>query len=277
MAILYVNDGGSDTSPYDTWAKAANLLEDALADAACVADSTIYMQSDHSEAARGQDVVLVNATGAVATPIKVISVTNTNEPPESGDYENMVDGGGSIDTTDGAYDLTVTGFIVFVGIYLKIGDDFNLANTEKMTFFHDSKIQVADNITIGIAGDGGTEWYDVDYVQETGGVFSIGGNWVWRGGSFSFGGGGSVSTSWIQPSTNRGGNVWIEDVDIQDMDAGDYLVKDTKASHVINIIRCKIPAAVNYMNAGPEVPCIVNFHSVDDGDNIFTFKEYRSQ
>ena len=48
MAILYVDDAGSNTSPFDTWAKAADGsnaggLKAALADAACVAGSTVYI------------------------------------------------------------------------------------------------------------------------------------------------------------------------------------------------------------------------------------------
>lgn len=86
MAILYVNDGGSNTSPFDTWAKAATTLKAALDDAACVAGSTVYVDSTHAETDAASKYLTNSGTNLA--PIIIISVdaTGSPEPPTTGDY-----------------------------------------------------------------------------------------------------------------------------------------------------------------------------------------------
>ena len=167
MAILYVNDGGSDTSPYDTWAKAANLMASALADAACVAGSKIYVQSDHVEQ-YAADQTLASANGVAGNPVTIISVTNTNEPPVAADIQTMAVGGGKMDgKTGGAWDVKLTGWDIWIGLKFVAGDNFTGSADNVETRLINCNILVDDNA--GFASEGAAIWENVDYEQITSG------------------------------------------------------------------------------------------------------------
>lgn len=276
MAILYVNDGGSDTSPYDTWAKAANLMASALANAACVAGSTIYVQSNHVET-YSADTTLSSTNGVAANPITIISVTNTNEPPTTGDFETMTAGGGKLDAkTNGAYDILITGWDIWIGIEFIVGDDITIGDNDNDIKLINCKLIIDDLINVGQLGNTDilVTFEDVDISQITVGAISLSTSFMWTGGSYSFNGG-SVNPNLFVLGSIRAGVVHVFDIDIQDIDAGDYIISDMNTSWDILIKRCKIPAAANYMNAGPTGgACKVRFHSVDDGNLIHRFNEY---
>lgn len=85
MTVRYVKSAGSNTSPYDTWAKAATTLATAIA--AAGAGDIIYVDSAYSES---------NATGTTYAPdgVAVISTSDTtNNPPTT------INSGASIATT----------------------------------------------------------------------------------------------------------------------------------------------------------------------------------
>ncbi|GAF67720.1 unnamed protein product, partial [marine sediment metagenome] len=279
MAILYVDDGGSDTSPYDTRAKAANLLETALADAACVAGSTVYVKSDHVEANRVQNVILGSAHGVATNPITIISCDFAHEPPEAGDFETMTIGGGSIDTTDGAFDISLSGWDIWIGLEFIVGDDLNVAlEASRDVRLINCKIIVDDLIVAGALNSSSVNkaayFENVAVEQVTLGRISINASLFWRGGSYRFNGG-SVDPNLFSFYSASGGDLIVEDVDIQDLNAGDYLVNDIVGAHTVLIKRCKIPAACNYMNTGPHYGGgKVRFHSVDDGNFIHKFYEW---
>jgi hypothetical protein len=69
MANLHVLSTGSNTAPYDTWAKAATALSTATTAAA--AGDTIFVSNAHTETAAGQTITFTN--GTQAQPIYVIS------------------------------------------------------------------------------------------------------------------------------------------------------------------------------------------------------------
>lgn len=74
MANLYVKASGSNTAPYDTWAKAATTLKTAT-DAAAASD-TIYMDNAMN------DVITVDTTYTLAAGVTLISTSDTtNAPP----------------------------------------------------------------------------------------------------------------------------------------------------------------------------------------------------
>ena len=278
MAILYVNDGGSDTSPYDTWAKAANLMASALADAACVAGSTIYLQSDHVET-YSADTTLLSANGTSDSPITIISVTNTNEPPEAADIQTMTVGGGKMDgKTNGAYDIRLSGYDVWIGLEFIAGDNLEIPNASVNITLINCKLIVDDILIIGTNYSSAAIKYiyfeNVDVRFVTSGSFLINGSgFYWKGGSFGFDGGSTTNLFNLHEAS--GGWVIIEDIDIQDLDSSDYLVSDISGGRDFLLKRCKVPAAANYMNSGPiGGACKVRFHSVDNGNFIHRFNEY---
>lgn len=121
MADIYVNDGGSNTSPYDTWAKAATLLATALGVDA--AGDSVYVDSTHIETTSGS--VTWPMAGTAANPVRVVSANaGSGAPP------NTSATGASIETT-GTTTTSFTGSGYLQGIDFSIGSS-NLAFTVSM-------------------------------------------------------------------------------------------------------------------------------------------------
>lgn len=73
MADYFVASGGSNTSPYDTWAKAATSLQTALTAASSTGDRVIIQ---HNAVPSGDAEVAGNTTYTVAAHIAVIAASN---------------------------------------------------------------------------------------------------------------------------------------------------------------------------------------------------------
>jgi hypothetical protein len=93
--IIYLWDGGSNTSPYDTWAKAATTYATAAADWS-TSDEVIYMAQDHQETAAG--LTLTGATGDAASDrVRIWSMerTGTTYAPQTSTYNFQSTGAGN--------------------------------------------------------------------------------------------------------------------------------------------------------------------------------------
>lgn len=90
MADLYVKHTGSNTAPYDTWAKAATTLATAMGAAA--AGDTVFVASTHVETQA--TAMSMTGNGTLAAPIRILSVTEASPP-------TTVTAGASISTTVG--------------------------------------------------------------------------------------------------------------------------------------------------------------------------------
>lgn len=73
MAIKYCWDGGSNTSPYDTWVKAATTISTALG-AATAGTDVVHLAQDHTESSTS-NINLIG--GSVEVPKEVVSVERT--------------------------------------------------------------------------------------------------------------------------------------------------------------------------------------------------------
>ena len=73
MADLFVAGGGSNTAPYETWAKAATTLATALAAATGDGDRVII---DNADVPAGDKEVAANTTWSAAANIQIIAATN---------------------------------------------------------------------------------------------------------------------------------------------------------------------------------------------------------
>lgn len=277
MAILYVDSGGSGTAPYDTWAKASTTLKVAL-DAAAAGD-TIYIYSGHTETPN------VNTSyagaGTSVSPIVIVATSdNTNNPPNAGTYQNMVDGTGTINNAGGGYDITFGGHNIWHGLKFQIGDDLFSSATSSNTY-HDCLIAVADNISITGVNTQDTSYQFYDTTIEftgSGGNFIIDCHIVWHGGIFRLNGG-SVATYVFQAGSFRP-NIWsIRDVDFQDIDSGDILFRKANDSMCdVTFARCKLPSAFDFPadlfdSSGIMENTSVKFHSVSDASGIEYFQE----
>ena len=266
------NDG---TSWANAWRTDPTALVSALA--SCDAGGRIYIKSACDHLFTGT-VFLSSANGVANNPVTIISVkAAAAETPVPGDYETMMDGGGNLDAkTNGNYDIILRGWDIWKGLKFMTGDDFYNCDNFIDVKLINCKIILGNQINIGGLGNGDcmASWENVDLEQANIGNIGIFSSFRWTKGSFSFKGG-STSTSFLALSSNRGGKIILEDIDIQDLDAGDYLVNDVNSAYDVLMKRCKIPAAANYMNAGPTgAACKVRFHSTSSADNTYNFKEY---
>jgi len=145
MAVLYVDDGGDD-SDGSTWAKAYQSIENAAVQGAA-AGSTIYIGSDHQETKNGASYTIDFANGTLANPIIIISADRTSgEPPAT--YESMADGGGFIQTTGAADDLTLLGHLIAHGLKTDVEDVTVLGEINTIQRYRDCYIDSVDELKL---------------------------------------------------------------------------------------------------------------------------------
>ena len=274
QADVYVDDGGSNTSPYETWAKAAPALLTAI-DYASAGD-TIYVGSDTTDQLIATTVF--DGAGTVAAPIRIISADITSgEPPTT--FETMTAGGGNIDgKTGGGYDVDFGGYNVWTGLKFTAGDNLQASGTGA-NIFYDCDFVIDDSFEIGLAGSAMNDYVEFNnctYTQITSGSFVMsGGALVWRGSTFSFDGG--TTTSLFNINSSRPSKVQVCDVDFQ-LAVDDYLADANNhgVHHVVDFKRCKVPA---WSGGGLLVDAIgiegtiIKFHSVSNSDIIYQFQE----
>lgn len=149
MATVYCDDGGSNTSPYDTWAKAATTLQTALT--AAGANGLVYMDQDHYES------FAVNTTFTGSDGIKIIVCQTGTTTPVTSPKATP-----NIETTTGN-DFLVFGFSAYMeGISTKSTDDFRPGNDGTTLRLVNSKVEVSQlNSSIGgVANDGNSMFFD---------------------------------------------------------------------------------------------------------------------
>ena len=149
MADLYVNNqgGATPTSPYATWATAAATITIALADAACVAGSNVYVAFSHAESG-GNALINPVDVNTKSNPICIISVDETGspEPPTTGDYKKATSaqvtavGGG--DVIFSATDIGVS----LYGLWLTAEDNLNLSGIGTRIYFSDCTLEFDQGI-----------------------------------------------------------------------------------------------------------------------------------
>ncbi len=127
MTDYYVDSAGSDTSTYDTWAKAANSI--ATVDSLAVAGDRIFVASSHSETSTG----ILTFANTHANPVLIISADKTSgEPPTT--YTR----GASIDSAASAR---------LVGSFQAYGIDFTndwldmTQSLRSLKYFYDCTVQ----------------------------------------------------------------------------------------------------------------------------------------
>ena len=143
MAHILVATTGSNTAPYDTWAKAANKYSTALA--AAVGGDTVWVASSTAETL---DTTYTSA-GTAANPVFVYATADTtNVPPQSVTTGVMIDA-----SATALADIVHTGSCSVYGLHFKAGTGtsngiISLANTD------DSVVELA-SCTVELAGTGG--------------------------------------------------------------------------------------------------------------------------
>jgi len=197
MADYYVGSG-TDTSPFDTWAKAATWLGN-IAHPLTAAD-TVYIASNHEDAHDYSANELISAVGGVSTPVVVISVTDatTNYAKATANQINTYQDAGSnyiLFSENWAFygvQMSSKGIIYFDG------------NTDTSQYFEDCTLKVGSGSSITFLDSGKYNFKDCafDFTNDSGAsankAFSLGyGNIVIEGGSIANG-------------SNRTGNIFAD-------------------------------------------------------------------
>lgn len=140
MALVFTDDGGSNTSPYETWAKAATAFLTAV-DFASAGDDLI-IGHDHSEAPGANTTYNFSTTQASAN--RVISATSS--AGGSTVIYNKADNV-QIDLGTGVYNLFLNGFASLWGVSIKIGNDLFCQVAPLEIIFNDSLIEMSRTST----------------------------------------------------------------------------------------------------------------------------------
>lgn len=150
MTVYYVDDGGSATAPYDTWAKAATSLS-ALDDAVAFAsDDIVYIGHDHvCQYVHAASRTITGPT--TGRPTIIISATTGSDPPA---YQKSATD--QVDTSEGAYGLTFDGSFALHGVRMKCGTAdptfLNPDNDEAIGFSADCTMALGAGRSLAIGG-----------------------------------------------------------------------------------------------------------------------------
>ena len=189
MALVFCDDGGSNTPPHASWAAAATTFLVAV-DAAAAGDD-IIIGHDHAE------TLTVNTTytfpGTVSAHSRVISATST----ESGStvVYNKADNIQVEGTTNGV-DIRFAGYVDMYGISMSVGDDFLIGTSPSRTYIEDSSLLLDSAgaiLSLG-AANGQIQFIlkntDVEWTNANNASFiqPLGVRFQWHGGTLSYGG-----------------------------------------------------------------------------------------
>ncbi len=250
MADIFTDDGGSATSPYDTWAKASTTFLVAV-DLAAAGDRLI-IGHDHAETPS------VNTNyvfpGTTADPNIVISATSTagGSVVTYNKADNV-----QIDITGANADWAITGGIVkLYGISIKCTDDIRLETDLTNSYWEDCRIELVANGRLTIGNREGRlkhVFKNVDLVfagSADSSIRCLGGPFVWMGGS--------VAWSGVQPTAlfdlvNRFVQVDISGVDLSAITSALVDVSDA-SSIMMSFHHCLLDSGVSLTTGTHNVP-----------------------
>ena len=127
--VVYCNDDGSNTSPYETLAKAATTFLVAVDQ--LVAGEDLLIGMDHSETPTNPTYTF---PGTDAAPNRVISINTTTEDYDKADNIQI--------DVDSLGDMDIVGHVKFYGISIRVGDDLTTDTINSSILFDDSVIEL---------------------------------------------------------------------------------------------------------------------------------------
>jgi hypothetical protein len=169
MANLYVYTGGSNTAPYDTWAKAAMSLPTAVNAAA--AGDDVWVAHDHAET--GTAAITMTSPGTVTSPVRVICALRTGSvPPVEADIRATA----SVQTANAAniaFASVASGCVYFEGIAFRSGSGSTGGSSFTFTpaqncrwIFKNCTIDLNNSNAAGLIDIGGTGAFSYEMVWD---------------------------------------------------------------------------------------------------------------
>lgn len=274
MAILYVKHTGSNTSTYDTWAKAATTI--ATAAGADAAGDTIYVADDHAESTAG--AISLDWAGTQASPTKIIGGNDAAEPPTTAaDTATITTTGNNAITTAAAGDVFYMRGINFIA---------GSGATGAAAIAHNGAYAVYENCTYYVASTGtgnivasNTSGGFVQHIN-CGFKFGAAGKVISSasarieiiGGSVLSGG---VNTTNLFGNNNVAGVFSIDGFDMTNANSAINLVNGGSAGTKYTFRNCKLPASwsgavsASTVNMG----CTVEVINCDSGDTNYRYRK----
>src|SRR5574337_312045 len=195
MTVRYLYSGGSNTSPYDTWAKAATAMSTitAIPDAA---GDTLYVATDHAETGTSGNLTF---HGTAASPSQVICVSRSVNPPTaSGTGGKLMSNAASTN-----YQFLGAGTF-FQGLVFEAGSGQSTTCSLSFSYSNNSStildncairlLSTGTNSRINIGGGGNSQkvqWNNTTVLFGAAGQmvnFPVSGTLIWAGGGIEAGG-----------------------------------------------------------------------------------------
>ena len=242
MADVFCNDGGSNTSPYETWAKAATTFLTAVDHAS--AGDDIIIGADHVEDPGANTTYTFPGTAAsinrvISSTVGAASIIVYNKA------DNV-----QINLT-GLFDINIKGFVHFYGVSFLMGDDLFLNTSPSRIVFEDSRLELtrvsgAVIQTNQFSAEVVNIWKNVDFVMTGGGTssgFNAGANilFEWHGGSISWAG---TQPTALFNAQNGNGQISVSGVDLSTITTALFDVSDG-SDFSANIHHCLLNSGVS--------------------------------
>ena len=248
MTTYYVDSAaGSNTAPYDTWAKAATTL--ATIAAIDAAGDTIYVANTHAESTAA--AVSWGWVGTLASPTRIICADKTSgAPPATLSTAGAVSTSGAnsqltISATGGAaaiywYGLTFTSGVGDTGNSGIISQSTSqLGNVENCNFVVATTSATQGNISLASSAQSRVVAKNCTFkFANAGQTVSTGSEITINGGSLAAGG----TSPTVMFTSSSAGLMWIDGFDFSNASAGINLVAGTGKLNA-KLRNCKLPAA----------------------------------
>lgn len=283
MAIIYVKSGSSNTSPFDTWAKAATTLAGAAG--ADAAGDTIYLSDAHSESSASAQTIAL--AGTLADPVRVICGDDAAEPPTAVATTASV-------LTTGANGITTYGIAEFYGVKFSAGSGAVNAPITINTYsvvgnsrerFEDceflipasgsgASIRINNNGAASNAVNCRTDFANcfVETKTTSGNCLLLAGLFVWDGGGLKSGQA-SSSAALIAPISTAGRTTSCElsGLDFQYMGSGQAMFAANNTTAKMTMRNCRLPSgwSGSLVSGTLTAGDYYVMHNCDDGDTNY--------
>lgn len=282
MADIYVRNVGSNTSPYDTWAKAATTLASALA-IATNAD-TIWLASDHNESTGGAVTLICPTTQGLRI---LSSNTTTTEPPTG------LSTTASVAVGSASAALAIVGFAYVYGVKFLAGTNANALCSIHVSNNASPNGTVFESCAFELRGGNTAINFQVGAVasNQTDDVFVKFLNCSWKFANASqtirlqqgrvliqnmaLDGSGSTPTTLFGFSAATSGQHVVEASDLSGVAFTSLAAVNIASPSTLLIRNCKIPASMALTTgASPGVGGpLVRMHNCDDGSTNYRIAE----
>ena len=279
MADVHVISTGSNTSPYDTWAKAATTI--ATGAAVLAAGDRLLIDSAHSETPTTSSITF---PGTVASPNHIISVTHSGASgldAKSAGATITVSASGGLGWTGSVYIYGLTFIQTAVTTTLMNFGNASGANQVLDTCtFRVSGGASASSVGFGYesAGNSHMQVYNCSFkFSHTGNRITVNGTVLGKGGQLESGGTSPTGLFNFANGTRSTRMIW-SGFNLVNATAGINLIQTYGANAEAELRNWKLPASWSgTFSASPSTGAVARMINCDSGDTNYKFTEQSSR